>query len=407
MSKSKSSNRSQSKAFDDINVSTTTIVATTNLILDINMLFQKLPVESLSVPVKIKTKNDIKQYILDLQLPVGTIISVEHCNDIRGFKIQRRKNATSAKKLKNKKVGVSEQKDVLGYVLPSVQILSEFDNDITKIPNDHEFIFAGDNTAHTFAEIDAYAKNYYENINSSEPVKQKKYFRNTLTVVMMTNDKLINFKVPKQGKVQMTGCTKNEHARICIQYLWKYIQQIHAQHPSVYVFKSGNHLETIFRTVMTDIIFHLGFEINRQSLDEFINRQTVYNSLLETSFGYTGVNIKIPFEHENTMLETMSFENGKWIDSQIAYNDYVKTLDSKELSKEKNKKRNNTFLVFFSGTAIMSGMTQYYMRGVYEKFMSMIQDARSDIEEKPIQESDEKMTELLSEYLNIDTSSKK
>ena len=44
----------------------------------------------------------------------------------------------------------------------------------------------------------------------------KKYFRNSLTVVMFLDNKFINFKISNNGKFQMTGCKFTKHAINCI-----------------------------------------------------------------------------------------------------------------------------------------------------------------------------------------------
>ena len=132
---------------------------------------------------------------------------------------------------------------------------------------------------------------------------------------------------------------------------------------------------------MTNKVFKLGFRVNRQNLDRYVNRHTPYNSLLETSFGYTGVNIKIPFSVDRNDLIFTKFEyhltRQQWIKQTITYNEYVSLVPS----RHQTKKYRNTFLVFHSGTAIMSGMTLYYMRDGFNEFMQIIDDAREQIEE--------------------------
>jgi hypothetical protein len=134
---------------------------------------------------------------------------------------------------------------------------------------------------------------------------------------------------------------------------------------------------------MTDIVFDIGFNINRQNLDRYMNRCTAFNSLLETSFGYTGVNIKIPFslDPENTQITCLTWSDDQWIQSYITYTDYLHDIPVKEKEKQLVKKRRNTFLVFHSGRAIMSGMTPQYMKPIYNMFTDIMKGARKEIEE--------------------------
>ena len=138
-------------------------------------------------------------------------------------------------------------------------------------------------------------------------------------------------------------------------------------------------------TVMTNIDFNLGFNINREMLDKHMNSNTDYKSLLETSFGYTGVNIKFPMEKKithNLPYIELNDQTDKWDISNKTYTDYLGFLQDFEKKKELNKKRWNTFLVFHSGNVIMSGLGKFYMKDHYKIFMKIINDIKKNIEEK-------------------------
>jgi uncharacterized UPF0160 family protein len=135
---------------------------------------------------------------------------------------------------------------------------------------------------------------------------------------------------------------------------------------------------------MTNIDFSIGYFINRQKLDDMMNKDTYYHSLLETSCGYTGVNIKFPLDI-------------KWWDYEVPFiscditnlNNLIWELDKKVLSsvteitqEKKNKKKYNTFLVFHSGNIIMSGIMKETMKRDFEVFQSLLMKWRPMIEEK-------------------------
>ena len=113
-------------------------------------------------------------------------------------------------------------------------------------------------------------------------------------------------------------------------------------------------------------------------------KNTTYNSLLETSFGYTGVNIKIPLIIPPTLeLKTLTYKNEEWIDNFTLYSDYIDSLCEKDRKKELNKKRWNTFLVFQSGNVIFSSMRkECFMKETYEEFLDIIKKCKYLIEEK-------------------------
>jgi len=321
------------KEFNDINISTTTVIITTNLEINLEWLFYILPVIDIDTSGSvIKVNKDFQDFVINLNPEYGTITMVQYKDKLNGFKIKK---------------------------------------------------------------------------------KKKKFFRNTLSIVMYVG-KLITIKIPTKGKLQMTGCITEEHSELCIKHLWNILSQYpqdiglnqldtfsciwpweSKSKDTIKKNKSGTlntyilsndstTLKTTIRTVMTDIVFRLGYKVNRQNLDRFMNQSTEFNSLLETSFGYTGVNIKIPFEldMEKTFIKQLRCdENNVWECSYISYMDYVHTLPPKDQEKEISKKRRNTFLVFHSGTAIMSGMTIQYMRDIYDRFIDIIKKARPLIEE--------------------------
>ena len=227
-------------------------------------------------------------------------------------------------------------------------------------------------------------------VDTKQYKKQGKYFRNALTIVMFMDKKLINFKISKNGKFQFTGCKDVRHAIKCIQYMWGQINteeyKINVKldnNQSMYEFQDDSKQFTIrFLTVMANIDFNIGFPINREKLDIFVNSNTEYNSLLETSFGYTGVNIKIKVVDDiDFYINCMTFDDKKaeWVVSQILYSEFV-TLNA-EYRKYKDKLRCNTFLVFHSGNIIMSGFNPDYMRECYLKFRSLLVKNRKHIEE--------------------------
>lgn len=215
---------------------------------------------------------------------------------------------------------------------------------------------------------------------SSSSNHKKKYFRNALTVVMFIQGKFINFKLSKNGKFQITGVKKTKNAIECIKYFWNLI-------------KDGDNLFNMnkteptfivkFLTVMTNIDFNVGFNINREHLDTYINKNTNFNSLLEMSFGYTGVNIKFPLKNNiDFYLPQIQYKDNMWIEDTILYSQYINSLSISEQKKIQNKKRYNTFLVFHSGNVIMSGMIKLFMKQEYDNFRKIIIDSKSYIEEK-------------------------
>lgn len=210
--------------------------------------------------------------------------------------------------------------------------------------------------------------------------KKKKWFRNSITVVIIL-DKPINFKVCRNGTFQMTGCKTDEHAEECVKYIWKYIQE----YQDIYSFTRGDSLETLFIPSMRNIDFSLGFLVDREKLNRYMCSQDEFHCLLETSFGYTGVNIKVPLAQDITTMNIKKLIHTKskeWKSSWTTYQEYLDILPSKDRDSKLNDERYNTFLVFHSGKVIMSGLTADFMRDVYYYFLNIVRNAFDKIEER-------------------------
>lgn len=292
--------------FDDIKVSTKTIIGISNLEINLEDIYKSLPITEYQIIKKRrgrKRKNEVT--IQRNNIENGSIITLKYQGELRGVDLKNRKKTRSS----------------------------------------------------------------------------NKYFRNAVTVVMKIGDhqgeeKFINFKISHNGKFQMTGCKSSQQAEDCIKYIWKYINNSD-------ICKQKSNFKVIFRTVMTNIDFNLGFTVNRENLDKYLNTNTMYNSLLETSFGYTGVNIKMPFTDEiNSELKTIEWDKNKWKKYNTSFKQYLDIIPSKDRDKEFDKQRYITFLVFQSGNVIMSGLNKEYMSKYYSEFFKIINNCIDDIVEK-------------------------
>ena len=204
------------------------------------------------------------------------------------------------------------------------------------------------------------------------------YFRNSITCVMYCIDKLITFKISDKGTFQLTGCKTQKHAEMCVLYIWSYIKGDN----NAYSFIYGNNLVMTIEPVMNNISFSTGFRIDRKKLDFYINRTTPYISIYEEDFGYAGVNIKIPIDTEK--------------DIRISKNEYFfgkdkrvlrKTISYKEYCGEKQKQKKDcdkliSFMVFRSGRVLMSGPHPSFMKDPYNIFLTLVCNARQNIEEE-------------------------
>jgi TATA-box binding protein (TBP) (component of TFIID and TFIIIB) len=215
-----------------------------------------------------------------------------------------------------------------------------------------------------------------------EKKKKKKSFRNAVNVIAMLGvNKKINFKVSKNGKFQLTGCKSEDQAVKIVSYFIEKLIHTCKNYVSI---TSGNSIKVYFQTVMTNIDFSIGFFINRQKLDNLMNKDTVYHSLLETSCGYTGVNIKFLLDMKWWDLEVPSISCDNVGEAEMKW-DY-RMMPLSEMTEipmdKKQKKKYNTFLVFHSGNIIMSGMMRDTMKKDFDTFVHLLQKWKPEIEEK-------------------------
>jgi hypothetical protein len=232
--------------------------------------------------------------------------------------------------------------------------------------------------------------------------KKIDYFRNSITVVMIIDSKKINFKICGNGKFQMTGCKSDLQAEKCIYYIWNYIKDNKdlyylidfkdINNPNVKSNKENNdekeededekqtEFMAIFIPSMRNIDFSLGFTLYREKLDQYINNHTEYVSLLETSIGYTAVNIKVPHKHPITDLKLKKLvydekENDWKNPTYVPYSVFLDTLKPKDVTRKLTQDRYHTFLVFHSGKCIMSTMCDQFGPEIYYEFLEMIRNS--------------------------------
>lgn len=226
---------------------------------------------------------------------------------------------------------------------------------------------------------------YYQNRTRGDDSllkkKNKKCFRNAVNVIIRVEEnKNVNFKLSKNGKFQLTGCKNEKHAIDAVSF---FIQQL-LRHCREHVTMTPGAAQVVvyFQTVMTNVDFSLGFCVDRQKLDHLLNQKTPYHSLLETSFGYTGVNIKFPLAMPWWKLNVPVVHLS--LDGDFSWTLHHRSMESVGTFTDEQlaKKKYNTFLVFHSGNVIMSGMTKETMSDHFDCFHGMIRDWRGDIEEK-------------------------
>jgi hypothetical protein len=227
--------------------------------------------------------------------------------------------------------------------------------------------------------------------------QKKSFFRNSVTIQMKINEnKFVNGKICSNGKFQITGCNDDRYAYQFIYILYEKMLETSAQIGEQIVTITKNSIfksdypSAIINVVMKNINFKIGFQIHREKLDEYIRVNTPYYSLFLSDL-HTCVNIKMKSNHhteEKLDLVVMSSRDEVTI-QKIDFSLYSMYYDyNKKLQKDKY----HTFLVFYSGSVILSSSGPD-TEEVYNQFVRIIQENRELFTDRTVTNDKIELTE--------------
>ena len=192
-------------------------------------------------------------------------------------------------------------------------------------------------------------KGYFKkNSNSS-------FYNSASLNIFINKDKQINFKIFKNGKIQITGVPEENVGKECIEHFIKYIYKQK-------IIKSIIHYNN-FRTVLINSDYFCGIEINRDNLFKIMTKK--YNLTVSyESESYPGVKLGY-------------FYNKKYLNTSHEGNCVCKTKckgKGKSIHLEHTCKR-ITISTFQSGKIIITGANSLeQIRCAYDFINKIIQD---------------------------------
>ncbi len=296
-------------AFDKLKYSTKTIIAVTNMNINLDLFHQNIPYLDYSFPKKKRGRKKQNEPVVVIEnklkyFPIGSIIALQNKQDLKGELPKKKQN---------------------------------------------------------------------------DP-QNKSFFRNSVTIQMkIDEDKFVNGKICSNGKFQITGCNEDRYAYQFIYILYEKMMETSAQIGETIVTITKNSIfksefpSAIINVVMKNINFKIGFQIHREKLDEYIRLNTPFYSLFLSDL-HTCVNIKMKSNHhadENLDLVVMSSRDDVSI-QKIDFSLYSMYYD---YNKKLNKDKYHTFLVFYSGSVILSSSGPD-TEEVYNQFMDIIKQNR-------------------------------
>lgn len=205
-------------------------------------------------------------------------------------------------------------------------------------------------------------------------LKPKKNFLNCITIIMYTN-KRINIKFFKNGVLQLTGCKHINHVIICINAIYE--ELIKAKECFI-IENNDNNILVYIKSVMRNIDFNLGYEINRfMFLKKFIELCEKDENIifLDAVADKTEVKIKIRISKEE--IEELPITRINLFAQEITILKYESCMHIIEHDKRKleNKFKDKfvTITVFQNGKVLLSGADESLQKKYFEWFVCNVQ----------------------------------
>ena len=334
--------------FEDLQTSTRTFMVYSNIEFDLKTIFECASTTPIEVPLTKRKKNIDRR---KLKAPSGSIISLQKEHFIRGIDTRRvKKHWCTSCRLTTEKGG--KEVDV-NTVVEELK------------PLDDKDLF----------QINYFCTNC-ERYYTSQELGKIPHFLNQVTVVISVGDTLLNVMIFR-GNFKIAGCKQDDDAYRVTRILWeRFIQP----EPKAWSIKEGKNVRFIFRKVMRNVGFNLGFSIDLNRLNTLMNddkyRDYVDVAQRETT-GHPNVNISMyskrpeDFTYDTLVYKHPNLKN-RPIQEQIVENPYEK----------KEKKTHTTFIVFSSSQIILSGRYPGEMKRLYNLFITEVMKHRDELQER-------------------------
>lgn len=206
--------------------------------------------------------------------------------------------------------------------------------------------------------------------------------RNCSTIIMKMKDRYHNVKISHGGSLQMTGIKSEEYACALISAIWNLLQK----HKKIWSFQPSFTSFLGFMTCrMCNVIFSFAnCRVDLKKLNHTVKMvvsrerpDAEFTSTFEPSIGYVGAKVKNnstkQLIQDSEVVRITSNEDMTLRFEQSVFSDYLSALPRKIKSKKLGSDYRNSFLVFSTGTVIMSGkISKVNREDSYTKFCEMV-----------------------------------
>ena len=206
-------------------------------------------------------------------------------------------------------------------------------------------------------------KRKYSEMESCVPPKTS--FLNCVTMTVAATSKRINIKMFNNGVFQMTGCKNYDHVIESLNITFSLLTKL-----NLLPVDCVSPIEIYTVSVMRNIDFDLGYNIDREKLALFIHNTTEYRVLPMTK-RYMAIKIKIeiPTVYELPVVKLAHcYGYGVHKVDTITYKNFMETRNITKL----NKPRYISISVFQNGKVLMSSVDEYYQKKYFEEFTEYV-----------------------------------
>lgn len=390
--------------FNELKVSTITVVVYSNIFFDFLKLFNKLPI--VQNPYGVNLNRNRKRKLVnkkDLDVPYGSIVMVNYGNHIRGLDMRKTK-----------------KRHWCYYTCRLTQRKGDKIVKINTVVEEHVPVEGSD-----LKEIRYWCTNCqrYYTLKQLDKICN---FLNQLTVVLSIGNGTYLSIMVFSNKIKIAGCRRKREAYEAIMILWEnYVREtdcyipletfnaIEEEKPSqesidaaVAKFntlllersidplsKTNFTARFLFRTVMRNVGFNLGFYINRQQFNDMMNGYSATGNLVKASFCDTTAHPNVrtkyftfrPLGHTYRVLnipaDSSEREDASFFEN--ATNNDFKMASNGKKEKDKRKTELLTAIVFLSSQVIFSSRYKEDSKRIYQHFIETINKHRLEISEQP------------------------